>query len=393
MENFNSSDSLKIVHVLRGRCNPDTANGVEKTIYNLAVHQNRLGHRIYIYGTTKKAAINVPNIITESFAPHVIPFLPSKDLVQSIIELEPDMVHFHSVYVPEHALMAAHLRKLGINYVVTPHGGCAPELFAKKPLLRKLYRSLIELSFLNNAKFVHSVGDTLAIKEFGVNSPIVEAPNGIDVSSLPDRSGEDPILEIKPEWRGRTIFTFIGRITILQKGLDLMIEAFAQSLREGANASLVLVGPESGEDRRSLETMIIRLGIVEFVTFTGPVYGDKKFDYLKYSDFFVHSSRWEGLSFSIIEALAMGIPCLVTAAANPCGFIGPYNAGLEVAFNADDIARGFLHLSKLESGQIQEMNEQAKLLVERECHWEKIARTITAAYSNYSTQRKILDLP
>jgi glycosyltransferase involved in cell wall biosynthesis len=373
---------MNIVHVLRGRCNPDTANGVEKTIYNLAVHQERLGHRVYIYGTTKKAAIDLPNIITENFAPHAIPFLPSKHLVHSLVKLEANIVHFHSVYVPEHALIANKLKQLGIDYVVTPNGGCAPELFKKKGLLRRIYRSCVELPFLSKAKFVHSVGDTLAIKEYGVRSPIVVAPNGIDPSGLPTGSGQDPILEIKPEWHGRTIFTFIGRITILQKGLDLMVEAFALSLREGAKASLVLVGPESGDDRRNLEDMITRLGIGEFVTFIGPVYGDRKYDYLKYSDFFVHTSRWEGLSFSIVEALSMGVPCLVTAAANPCGFIGPYDAGLEVASDIDDVARGFLHLSKLPPERIRQMSEQARLLVETECNWEKIASTLTTAYSD-----------
>jgi glycosyltransferase involved in cell wall biosynthesis len=118
----------------------------------------------------------------------------------------------------------------------------------------------------------------------------------------------------------------------------------------------------------------------DFVHFAGPAYAGEKFDYLFSSHYFVHTSRWEGLSFSVIEALACGKPCLVTRPANPCGFIGPYHAGLEVDLSPSAIAKGFLQMSQLGVTQREKMESAALILVEKEFQWPEISQTVTDSY-------------
>ena len=66
----------------------------------------------------------------------------------------------------------------------------------------------------------------------------------------------------------------IGRLDPWQKGLDLLIEAFAHAgLR---NSGLVLVGPSCRDSRRNLERLSERHAISSQVVFAGPAFGQDR---------------------------------------------------------------------------------------------------------------------
>jgi glycosyltransferase involved in cell wall biosynthesis len=120
--------------------------------------------------------------------------------------------------------------------------------------------------------------------------------NGVDVAGF----GAGPR-------RGGGTFTFVsvGRLVPL-KGYDLLLQALAMTGREGPR--LRLVG--DGEDRPVLEALAEGLGVrdrVEFRGFREDVAGE-----LAAADGFVLASRSEGLSCSVMEAMAAGLPCVVT---------------------------------------------------------------------------------
>lgn len=370
---------MKILHFLEGRCNPDTANGVEKTIYFLAINQARLGHKVSVYGISKKSTLPIVGVEVRYFRPGPIPWQLPNELLEALDSLCPDIVHFHSMYVPRNAALGNILRKRGIPYVVTPNGNCNRNLLRRRPWLKIPFKVLIERPFLNHAHVVHSVGDTDAIKDYGVTVPIVVAPNGIELNGLPRNASHNPIQEARPEWNGRTIFSFVGRLDTEQKGLDLMLHGLAASSARD-RIGIVIVGPDWKGRRENLEQIVKTLKLETSTQFAGAMYGDLKFDYIYSSDFFIHTSRWEGLSFSVVEALACGKPCLVTQAANPCGFIGNYSAGLVVEPSPDSIAKGFDHLEKTHSQQRHLMKTEALRLVKTECQWSAIAEKITSSY-------------
>lgn len=222
---------MNIIHIVKGRCNPDTANGVEKTICNLAFRQAGSGHNVTIIGVTEKQPVPIPGVKVVHIPPPSVPWLIPRNLKITLDECSPDVVHFHSVFIPLHATIARYLRRVRIPYVVTPHGGCAPGVMQRHSILKYPYKWVIELPFLNAAHVVHSVGDTESIRNFGVTSPIKLSPNGIDFGTVPDRGDSNPVLDIRPDWVDRTTFVFIGRLAINQKGLDLMIRGFANALK------------------------------------------------------------------------------------------------------------------------------------------------------------------
>jgi glycosyltransferase involved in cell wall biosynthesis len=244
------------------------------------------------------------------------------------------------------------------------------------------YKYLFELPFLNRAAFVHSVGDVFAIQQYGVRVPIVLAPNGFDIRSIPPGLTSDAIVRRWPSAAGRRVALFVGRLDVEQKGLDLLLHGFQQATNR-EEWVLVLVGPDWSGGLKTLNRMATQLGIDHEVCFWGPAFGREKFELLASADAFVCASRWEGFPFSVIEALASGLPCVVTAAADPMGLVARSGAGRTVDPGRREVAAAISELGRVGSADLRKMGEKGRELVARELSWDAIARTIEEAYARY----------
>jgi glycosyltransferase involved in cell wall biosynthesis len=99
---------------------------------------------------------------------------------------------------------------------------------------------------------------------------------------------------------------FTGRLHP-QKNLPMLLDAWSEVSRHSP-ANLILVGP--GNDRQTLTERAAALGLTDRVQFTGAV--DNPADYLRAADIFVLPSVAEGMSNSLLEAMATGLPCVVS---------------------------------------------------------------------------------
>lgn len=130
---------------------------------------------------------------------------------------------------------------------------------------------------------------------------MVRMASGVDaVRFRPGPSAVEDALLPRP----RVVFT--GRLHP-QKNIPLLLEAWTTVARRSP-ANLILVGP--GDDRRKLEEVAATLGIAERVQFTGGVADPS--DYLRAADLFVLPSVAEGMSNSLLEAMATALPCIAS---------------------------------------------------------------------------------
>jgi glycosyltransferase involved in cell wall biosynthesis len=134
-------------------------------------------------------------------------------------------------------------------------------------------------------------------------------PNGVDTghfhpadAALRDQARQRLGLPDLP------LVVFVGGL-VPEKGLDTLLDAWPQVLRELAQARLVLVG--RGELHASLLDQAQRLGIAEQVIFAGS--SDDVVSYLHAAAAFVLPSYAEGLPIALLEAMACGLPCVATA--------------------------------------------------------------------------------
>ncbi len=133
-------------------------------------------------------------------------------------------------------------------------------------------------------------------EQAGIRAQFVEIPNGVDlthyaVATQEDRSAARAALGVAPD---TPLAVTVGRLA-RQKGQDVLLSAWPRVLERVHNAELALVG--DGPDRAELEALR-----VPRVRFVGKV-GDVR-PWLAAASVIVQPSRWEGMSLSLLEAMA-----------------------------------------------------------------------------------------
>lgn len=103
----------------------------------------------------------------------------------------------------------------------------------------------------------------------------------------------------------KPIIMGIGRL-VPQKRFDLLIRAHANLIQDDVKNQLIILG--EGSERGVLENLIKELGVENSVILLG--FQENPYRLLVQADVFVLSSRFEGLSMVLIEALALGIPAV-----------------------------------------------------------------------------------
>lgn len=395
---------IRIAHFLWGRCNPESANGIDKTVYYLAREQAAAGQKVAIFSINDKPPIPVPGCEVKSYPVRRFPLAFVKgrlrdllvlrspfnlppSLRDDLIQWNPSMVHFHFVHLPQAIMLARRVRERGIPYCVTPHGGLAVEAQRRGRLGKKAFGLLFERPYLNGAAFIHAIStaDVEGTRAYGARNRFVIAPNGIDADVMPPDVDGTLISRRIPAVAGKRLFTYMGRIDPQQKGLDLLLRAWA-GLPSRGRSGLVLVGPDWRGGRAQLEGISNELGIADSVWFFGPVSGKDKWDVLGSSDVFVHPSRWEaGVPFAVLEAMLAAKPLLLTAPADPTGLVVRSEAGSVVLPAEDDIRGALIQLVDAEADQLHLHGLAARDLVDREFRWDRTSERLLNAYQEAST--------
>jgi glycosyltransferase involved in cell wall biosynthesis len=136
--------------------------------------------------------------------------------------------------------------------------------------------------------------------------------------------GTSALVDVLPA-RPRVMFT--GRLHP-QKNLDVLIDAWPTVAR-ATGASLILVG--HGVERERLEQRVRELGVSDRVRFLGAV--DDPADALRAADVFALPSVAEGMSNSLLEAMATGLPCVASDIGGNQDLLGRDAAGVLVPGN------------------------------------------------------------
>jgi len=157
-------------------------------------------------------------------------------------------------------------------------------------------------------------------------------PNGVPELRLTDRE------KIRHHLRSSLGLTLesvlIGSVGRLEKvkGYEIAIRSFAELLSHQQDVHLVLVG--EGSERNNLTTLANDLGVSSNVHFVGRQ--ENVDHWLTAMDVYVNSSLSEGMSQSIIEAMAAGLPIVATDVGDTREVLGPANRSAGICVRAAD---------------------------------------------------------
>jgi len=213
-----------------------------------------------------------------------------------------------------------HYAGSSIPYYVFPHGMLDPwfkETFPLKHLKKWLYWPWAEYRVLRDAAAVIFTSEeerSQARKSFWLYrcrekvSPLgVEAP---PISS----NAKSEFLSRYPQLQNTRIFLFLCRLHP-KKGCDMLLEAFAQ-MRSNDSISLILAGPDQVGWESDLRRRVTRLNLTNRVVFTGMLEGSMKQGAFANAEAFVLPSHQENFGISVVEALAVRVPVLISNRVN-----------------------------------------------------------------------------
>jgi glycosyltransferase involved in cell wall biosynthesis len=286
-------------------------------------------------------------------------------------------LHIHGVWETHCMIAAGVARGCKRPYIISAHGMLERWALQHRRLKKALYAALVEIRTMQRAACLRalSLDEVDDYRRLGLANPIAIIPNGTDA-----QPGARPDLfwDAYPQLTGKRIILFLGRIH-QKKGLQPLLEAWARISSKADDVQLVIAGPDSENLRASLERVTDELKLRSSVTFAGMLTGELKWSTLAAASLFVLPSYSEGFSIAILEALAMGIPVIVTKACHipevaihGCGWVIPSAvAPLEQAL-AD-----FLSLSREEADL---MGKHGQDLVRTQFHSSVVGTQMAQVY-------------
>ena len=288
-----------------------------------------------------------------------------------------DLVHIHELW--HHPLWSAYrtASRCGVPFVMTPHGQLDSWALSHKAWKKRIFSTLVQHRIVREAATIHALTAREAeqIRMYGVTRAPFVIPNAANIRSV--RPAPDRFYALFPHLVGKQVVLFLGRIH-LQKGLDVLVEAFEQVSRSVPNAQLAIVGPDENRLAEILKRRCRELGIERTVTFTGPLYEEDKQAALAAARLFVLPSRFEGQSMALLEAMAAGLPSVVTPAANSPD-VAAAGAGMVVPLAPADLGMAIVKLLSDDS-VAQEMGRNAQRAVQGEYSWARTASSMAAMY-------------
>ena len=126
---------------------------------------------------------------------------------------------------------------------------------------------------------------------------------------------EAAFLSRHPELRGKRLLLFLGRIHA-KKGCDLLVEAFTKVAAAAPDLRLVMAGPDPSGLGVELARRADEAGAAGKIVWPGMLTGDVKWGAFRAAEAFVLPSHQENFGIAVAEALACGLPALISDKVN-----------------------------------------------------------------------------
>jgi glycosyltransferase involved in cell wall biosynthesis len=292
--------------------------------------------------------------------------------------------HIHSVFRIQNFTLAYHLTQKRIPYIFTPHDSYSPESLKKKWFLKKILLCSTEKYILRHA---HAIQAITSIGNKHIKSYSNQQTKLVH-NFIFDQEESTLKMYANPEKQ----VCFIGRFDIYQKGIDLLLEAFSQFLgKTNQEISLKLIGPSKQNELIQVNKIIKKknLRIDNDVFILGFLENSLKYQNLSASYVYMQLSRYEGFSYSVVEALSCGKPVIISHYIPIHNYIEKYEAGF-VVHNIEEASQALEKIFQLSPDAYYQMCANARRCYLENFHPDIILPLLLEMYQSvfYSLQEK-----
>lgn len=296
---------MKILHVasLIG----SNTNGIDYVVEKILLYQNKID-------SIKAGLVN-----TNNFS-----FLNALKIINSN-----DLIVFHNIFSAKSWYLIFYCLLTNTPYIIFPHSGLTISSFEKSKRKKKLVINLFLKKLIYKASAVHFLNESERENSYKYYSKSFTVPNGIDI--------EDNLIEKERE----KYIAYLGRYDINHKGIDILLEGIKLTQYELRAKGYVLVMhgyDPSGVSLNFMNDFVFDNHLSDLISVKGPITNSQeKIDFLSKASGYILTSRYEGLPISVLEALSVNTPCLVSKETNMAELIDYNDFGLSCLANSESV--------------------------------------------------------
>jgi glycosyltransferase involved in cell wall biosynthesis len=293
-----------------------------------------------------------------------------------------DLVHVHALFSYPSTIAMAIARLQNLPYIVSPHGLLCEWSLQQSTRKKQIYLRLIEQTNLNDCRGIHftSEQEQQEVSKLRLGVPSFVLPLGLSLpQQIPD--ARDKLRQRFNIPVDEPIILFLSRLHP-KKGLDLLISALSQLTHH--RFTFILAGSGNPDYEAHIKSLLLSHGLSDRTRVAGFVEGESKSLLMQGADLFVLTSYSENFGVAVLEALAAGIPVLITPGVALASMVEQHKLGYVPQQDVSAIANALDNF--MNSPQLaKQMGDRARQFVLEKYTWDKIAGQMIDSY------RKILN--
>jgi len=313
-----------------------------------------------------------------------------KSYLQQLNRIDGPILHLHGVWMGFQWLAAQVARRQKIPVLLSPHGMLNRwhlRHVGFKELRKLIYWRALACPAFRHIPLIHAITprerDELATWLPGQCIQVI--PNAIDLEAMDHlraTAGDESAPAVHEPY-----LLFLGRLHPV-KGIDLLIEAFAQSMRESKRRfRLLIVGPESDPAYSAkLKSLVRLLKVEQKVTFLGPVFEpQEKISLYRHAWAFCAPSQTEVMGLVNLEAASVQLPVVTTHETGLWDW--EEGGGVLVHPRVEELSRALEQVFSWSESERQERGHRMRQLVERRYTWQAVGPQWLELYGGLTGER------
>lgn len=295
-------------------------------------------------------------------------------LVEQALSGNVDVLHNHGMWQMNAVYPGWATKKGKINLVVSPRGAFSKWAMQYGSRMKKVFWPLVQRPALEYTTCFHATAESEYedIRRMGFMQPVAVIPNGINIPEMPPKTAT-----------GFRTLLFIGRIHSV-KGLDMLLPAWRAVQDRFPEWRLVIAGSDDGYygnsgylgDMHALAQQL-HLKRIEFV---GELRGHKKLKAYQEADLYILPSYSENFGMTVAEALAAGMPAIVSKGA-PWRGLETHGAGWWIDIGVEPLVACLEDALTYSQAALADMGLRGRGWMEAEFSWAHLGQRMAETYN------------